>query len=36
LLFPALLLQLPGTLSPPFAPVELGFLGAHAASIASV
>jgi hypothetical protein len=36
LLFPALLLQLPGASPPSFAPVELGRLGAHAASVASL
>ena len=34
LLFPALLLQLPGASPPSFAPVELGRLGAPAASVA--
>ncbi len=35
LLFPALLFQLPGTLSPPLAPIELRHLGLHGANISS-
>jgi hypothetical protein len=34
LLLPALLLQLPSASLPPFAPVELGRLHAHVASVA--
>jgi len=36
LLLPALLLQLPSASPPPFAPVELGRLHAHVASVASL
>src|SRR5258706_253316 len=35
LLFPALLFQLPGTLSPPLAPIELRNFGFHGAKISS-
>lgn len=36
LLFPALLLQLPGASSPPLAPVELGRLRAHPDNVQSL
>jgi hypothetical protein len=36
LLFPALRFQLLGALPPPLAPVELGLLRAHAASLSSL